>query len=181
MINPKDFRVYRPKQNEPEGEWDWRSLRKGVADLHRRAEVCQKSNERYLDALSAADDGTSVGELSASVCRRIRKNGRSHRPINPLAAEDLQLFQVVTRGEFSLNGFRNRDLRELLFGEPDTPETRRRQAGQITRKLTLLRAHGLIQRVPKTHRYVLTKKGQTTIAALLNIRQVSTKQILQAA
>jgi hypothetical protein len=30
-------------------------MRKGVADLHRHAEVSQRSNERYLESLAAVD------------------------------------------------------------------------------------------------------------------------------
>jgi hypothetical protein len=38
-------------------------MRKGIADLHRRAEVSQKANERYLDALASVDDSNSLREL----------------------------------------------------------------------------------------------------------------------
>jgi hypothetical protein len=181
MIDPKDFRVYRPKPNDPQGTWEWQSLRKSVADLHRRADVCQAANARYLEALAAADETTSVAELSESVCQRVENNGRRHRALNPLGAEDSRLLDAVMRGEFAINGFRNRDLRALLFGDADTEAARQKQAGQITRKLTLLKAHGLIQKVSQTHRYVLTNKGRTTIAALLTIRQATTKQFTQAA
>jgi hypothetical protein len=44
-----DFRVYRPKEGNPEGELAWRPLRRGIAGLHRRAEVSRKATERYLD------------------------------------------------------------------------------------------------------------------------------------
>jgi hypothetical protein len=181
IIDPKDFRVYRPKQNDPDGDWAWQALRKSVADLHRRSEVSQAANERYLEALAEVDQSQSVAELSEPVCQRVEKNGRSHRALNPLAVEDSRLLSAVIRGEFAINGFRNRDLCRLLFGEADTPEARRKQSGQITRKLTLLRAHGLIQKVQKTHRYVLTNKGRATIAALLTIRQATTKHLTQAA
>jgi hypothetical protein len=46
MNNPEDFRVYRAKEGDPDGEKAWRWLRHGVADLHRRAEVCPAANER---------------------------------------------------------------------------------------------------------------------------------------
>jgi hypothetical protein len=46
-----------------------RPLRKGVADLHRRAEVSQRSNERYLDALAAADDTTPLHRLLDAVSK----------------------------------------------------------------------------------------------------------------
>jgi hypothetical protein len=54
---------------------------------------------------------------------------------------------VISRGEFTINGFRNRDLRRLLF--PNTAASKpeqRRQAAAVSRKLILLRAHHLIRR-----------------------------------
>ena len=183
LIDPKDMKVFRAKQDDPEGPKDWRILRKGVADLHRRAEVSQAANSRYLDALAAADDDQTVAELASSVCQPVVLNGRRHRALNPLAENDARLLETVNRGEFAVNGFRNADLRSLLFPstDPDDPQQRRRQSAQITRKLALLRAHDLIKKVPKTHRYVLTTKGQTTIATLLAARQATSKQLSQAA
>lgn len=63
----------------------------------------------------------------------------------------------------------------------ENPQQRRRQSGQVTRKPALLRAHGLIKKVLKTPRYVLTTKGHTTIATLLAARQATSKQLTQAA
>jgi hypothetical protein len=36
--NGNDFRVYRTKEGDPEGKMAWRKMRRGIADLHRRAE-----------------------------------------------------------------------------------------------------------------------------------------------
>jgi hypothetical protein len=33
-------------------------MRRGIADLHRRAEVSQQVNNRYLNALASTDDST---------------------------------------------------------------------------------------------------------------------------
>jgi hypothetical protein len=52
----KDFRVYRPKEGDPQGGLAWRSLRRGIADLHRRGEVSRKATERYLDALAGRNE-----------------------------------------------------------------------------------------------------------------------------
>jgi hypothetical protein len=51
-----DFRVYRPKEGGPEDDLQWRPMRKGVADLQRRAVVSAQANERLLDALAEASD-----------------------------------------------------------------------------------------------------------------------------
>jgi len=82
----------------------------------------------------------------------------------------------VNRGEFTINGFRNRDLRGLLFNtDAANPVEAKRQSAAVTRKLRLLRAHGLIQKIPGRHRYKLTLKGQRAITALLSAREASVK------
>src|SRR3546814_2379415 len=76
------------------------------------------------------------------------------------------------RGEFILSGLRNRDLRDLLFPKRASDEQERRRASQVTRKLALLRAHGLLRKISGTHRYMLTEKGRRLITALLAARQI---------
>jgi len=49
------------------------------------------------------------------------------------------------------------------------------QAAKVTRQLRLLRGHGVIAKIAKTHRYQLTDKGRTSLAALLAARRASTK------
>ena len=69
----------------------------------------------------------------------------------------------------------------MLFGEAATDVQRRRQASRVTRKLALLRAHGLIRKVPQSHRYLLTAAGQTAIPALLATRKATLDQLTPAA
>src|ERR1700675_2865752 len=59
----EEFRAFRPKERGPEDELQWRQMRRGVADLHRRTEVSQKANDRYLNALRTVDDSTRLSEL----------------------------------------------------------------------------------------------------------------------
>ncbi len=49
IIQPRDFKVYRGTETQPEVN-KWQRMRKGVADLPRRAAVSQASNERYAAA-----------------------------------------------------------------------------------------------------------------------------------
>jgi hypothetical protein len=178
----RDLTVYRPKEGDPGGAKDWRYLRKGIADVWRRAELSQQANERYLAAMAAVDEPTPLGTLSQPLCRRVRYQGQSVRALNPLAADDAALLAAIHRGEFLLTGFRNRDLRPLLYrgAAPDAATARRRSAA-VTRKLRLLRAHGLIHKVSRTHRYLLTARGQVIVAALLAARQADTATLAAAA
>ena len=178
----RDMKVFRPKEGDEEGTKEWRYLRKGIADLHRRAEVSQAANERYLESLAAVEATTPLEQLTAPLCRAVRWKGQAVRALNPLAADDGALLQAVNHGEFAINGFRNRDLRRLLYGHsPATPEQTRKVSAKVTRQLRLLRAHGLIRKVPKTHRYVLTDHGRTTITAILAARQADTATLTKVA
>jgi hypothetical protein len=175
--NTRDMKVYRAKEGDEGGTKSWQRLRKGVADIQRRAAISQAANERYVEALASVDDRRSLGELAETVCQPVTWQGKRARGLNPLAKEDARLLEAVNRGEFVINGFRNRDLRNLLFAKPKDQTQARQQSGAITRKIRLLRAHGLIHKVPKTHRYQISPHGVDVINALLTARQASTAKL----
>lgn len=177
----KDFRVYRAKEGGPAEDLQWRTMRKGIADLHRRAIVSQKANDRLLNALASVDDSRSVQELTADIQKHTYCNGRRVRGLHPWA-EDKELFTAVNQGEFLINGFRNRDLQKLLYhAEAQSPVERRRRSAAISRKLRLLRSHGLIQKVPRTHRYHVTAAGRVILLAVLTSARASVHQLNQIA
>ena len=63
------------------------------------------------------------------------------------------------------------------FATKGTEQDQKRRAGAVTRKLRLLRAHGLIRKVPGTHRYMVSEKGRRIITALLAARQADVQQL----
>jgi hypothetical protein len=105
-------------RSKPEDQLAWRQMRLRVADLHRRSEVSQKANNRYLDAFAALDDTTCLDELIRPLEQPCRFAGRGVRALRPFQTDDHALLKAVHRGEFALNGFRNRDLQRLLYPEP---------------------------------------------------------------
>ena len=178
----RDLKVFRSKEGDPGGKKSWLRCRKGVADLKRRADVSQKSNERYLEALAAVNHDEPLGATVQPVCEPTRFKGRRVRALQPLSPDDGLLLETVNRGEFAINGFRNRDLRPLLFDDVQTPPAEiKRQAAKITRLLRMLRGHGLIQKVPTTHRYTLTEKGSQIITAIQVAKQTSTEKLSKLA
>jgi hypothetical protein len=178
-----DLKVYRPKEGGPEEEKAWRRRRKGGADRHRRAEVSQAAHARYLDALVSGDDRATREERVQPVTVPTTWKGKRVRALQPLAAADMALLSAVSRGEFTGNGRRNRDLRRVLYGAEENvpPEEVRRRAGQVTRPLRLLRAHGLIQKVAQTHRYQVTLQGREMSTAILSARQTPIAELAKAA
>lgn len=176
------LKVYRPAGDDPEGELKWQPLRKGIADLHRRCELSQAANERYLEALTAVESPTPLKDLSQPLCQRQVKDGRRYRALNPLGEEDARLLEFVGRGEHLITGFRNRDVRRYLYGERSKDAAvHRKQSGRVSRLLALLRAHGLIQKISKTHRYQVTTRGREQIAAILAARAAGVEKLVEAA
>jgi len=172
------IKVYRPKEGAPEGKKEWRPLRRGVADLHRRAEVSQASNERYLNALAVTDTSTALGELLQGLERAVTWKSRRVRGIRAWSTADVALLRAVNRGEFCINGFRNRDLQALLFDKPTADlDERRRRSARVSRLIALLRAHRLVHKVPRSHRYRLTDRGRQIITAILAAHDVSLKTV----
>ena len=107
------------------------------------------------------------------VCRQ----GRRYRGLNPWSKQDGLFLELINHGGFTLNGFRNRDLC-LAFFKPTHDATQRKlRMGWRCRRLRLLRAHGLVQKVSGTHSYVVSNKGRTTITALLAARKADVDQL----
>jgi hypothetical protein len=179
--DPNAFRVFRAKEGHQEGEKSWRVLRKSVADLPRRAEVSRAANQRYLQGLASTPTGDSLGEVLVPLCKPAEAQGRRTRALNPWSEHDLQLLESVNRGEFALRGFRNRDLRQLLYPPTREPKLQRRRSAAITRKLALLRTHGLVRKIPHTHCYQLTTKGHRAINALITARDTIVEDLLKIA
>jgi hypothetical protein len=179
---PQDFKVFRPREGDEGGDLAWRPMRQGIADLHRRAQLSQAANDRYLEALAAVEDDAPLGELVDRLARAALLNTRRVRPLNPGSASDVAILAAVNRGEFIVRGFKNRDLRVILCGDDpeDSPELRRR-SGRVTRFIRLLRAHGLVTKVQKTHRYIVTAAGRRAITAILAARKASIDDLVRRA
>jgi len=142
--------------------------------------LSQAANTRYLEALSAVDADTPLAQVLDQVCRPVFVGERRFRGLRPFDADEVRLLETVSRGEFEIAGFRNQDLRLALFSQSEDSAERRRQAARVTRLLALLRAHGLIKKIPRTHRYLLTAAGRPAIAALLAARRVTLHQLTAA-
>jgi hypothetical protein len=165
--NGSDLRVYRAAERDPKGPKSWRPLRKGIADLHRRAALSRKAGERYLDAFSTVDDDTTLQELVARSCKHTTWRGRRVRALRPFD-QDQPLLAALVRGEFAITGLRNRDLQRLLFtSPPNSSKEARRRSAWVSRQLRLLRAHGLITKINGSHRYLPTAAGRKLATAVL--------------
>lgn len=183
--DPSTFKVFRTKEGDAKGQKDWHPLRRGVADIHRRMQVSQAANQRYLEALAAVEHKEPLKEVAEDLSGRVKEpgaTGRKVRGLNVFSSEDGALLAVVGRPEYVLNGLTNRDVVAGLYPKPtsDAAEQKRRSS-RVTRLLRLLRAHGLLHKVPKSHRYRVSDKGRTVITAVLAARNASTEKLVALA
>ncbi len=161
-------------------------MRKGVANLFRYRDVSLAANARYLEALAIVDDPTvTVKQLHTITRRKRTRRGQSVRAFNPLSNEDQRIFKALLSGDNTINGFRNRDVRERLT---DTPflrtcgkDTHKRSA-KVTRLLKRLHIYGLIAKVPRSRRWRLTKKGWALLSVSISLKEEAFPRLhLQAA
>ena len=181
LNRPHPFRVFRPSQRDPEGKKRWQVLCRSIGDLHRRAEICEAINHRYLEALASVRAGQSAGELAHRVCQPVQREGRRYRGLNPWAESDAALLRSINRGQWMVSGFRNRDLRTALYPASADWTEQRRQAGRVTRALARLHAHGIIKKVSGTYRYQLTTQGRPIVTALLAAHQADVEKLMDLA
>lgn len=171
LNHPGRFRVYRRVTRKGRKVKGWYPLRKGIVDLRRRVELSRSANARYLEALAVVGDSRPSHRILDPVSRRL-KGPRPYRALRPISPEECRGFALFLRGEFRLQGVRNRDLRPVLAGEDESDSARRPQvAGRATRYLRLLSAHGLIYRVRRTYYYRPTEKGFEVMSTALRFRE----------
>jgi hypothetical protein len=169
--SPRRFKVRRRATRYGKSVMAGIPMRKGVVDTRRRVQLSRAANERYLEALAVVGEPTPSHQLLDPVSRRQTVDGRKYRALKPISQEDSRVFRAVLKGEFLIQGFRNRDLREYL--EPNSEGesmSRRKASARVSRLLRLLRAHGLIYKVPKTNYHRITKSGQQVMTTATKFR-----------
>ena len=178
--------VRRPPADDPAGTVKWRPMRRSVVDLPRRAAYCQTVNERYVEALAATAETRTLRELAEPLTRRVPEPRRDSGPatryvrgLNPLAELDAALLTAISDPRWMVQGLRNRDLVAALYPTPsDDPGERRRRSARATRLLRLLRGHGLLEKIPGSHRYQVGAEARARIQALLACRNANPDQLI---
>jgi hypothetical protein len=180
LNRPQEFRVFRLSRGKRAGYFQ--PLRKRVTNMIHYAFVCLRANKAYLNALSAVDDPTAAFRELDRICEPAKKGNARYRPLNPLRQNDRLLFEAVIRGEHHLHGFKACEIAKLLgIILVSDPRKRKRQAAFISRKLRLLRAHGLIARCGKSRRYRTTEMGVRHMNAAIALHSDTLPQLLKMA
>ena len=114
----------------------WAPMKKTIYSLPALREVLLAANRRYLKFISEVETPEVGVEKLHQLAETKVENDRRYKGFNLFSEEDTSLFRSLLRGEFTISGFTNNALRQLL------PH---RNSGQISRLLKRLRVHGLIK------------------------------------
>jgi hypothetical protein len=186
LNNAESIRVVRPPADDPEGPVARRPMRRSVVDLPQRAAYCQAVNERYVEALAATAETRTLRALVEPLTRRVPeptqeagRPARYVRGLNPLAELDAALLTALSDPRWMVQGLRNRDLVAALYPTAsDDAAERRRRSARVTRLLRLLRGHGLLEKIPGSHRYQIGADARVQIQALLACRNANPDQLV---
>ena len=143
--NAKDFRVGKRLKNLP-------ALR----------EIGFRANRRLLDVQRLSHDCTIGEDAFRRVNEPVVVDGQRASALRFAEPMVQALFHALLVFRLLPRGFSNRELRDHwapLLGKTSQSIT----PGQMTYHLRRLRLHGLIARVPKSHRYCITDAGWRTM------------------
>jgi hypothetical protein len=155
------FQHYREvEQRDGQRVRKWAEMKKSIYSLPILQERLLGANWRYLKSLCVLADPSAGTDQLNRVSRPVSENDRNYRGFNFFSAEDEGLLLTLTRGEYTIRGFSNKDLRRQLP---------RKTSGQISRFIKRLRLHGIAQKIQRSYRYRLSSFGLTvlTLAAKL--------------
>ena len=146
-----------------------------------RTKISQDVNNRFSEDLATLHDKIPAGKFIRKINHYVIKKGRCFRAMC-LTGKDRELLQAISDPAYRISGLTNKMLRQSLadtsFG---TGRTDKQLSGKISRHLRLLRAHGLIRKLPKQNRYQLTIKGVRLINIMNAFWAASTEDLMKIA
>lgn len=136
-------------------------LRKSIYSLYQLFTILKSANYRYLEFVSSFDDHGDGDKNLSNVSKPVKENGRSYKGINFYDKQDLQVLQVLGRGEFHAFGMQNKDIRKYLSDV---------STSKMSRTLKRLSLHGLVERSKGSFKYYLTSLGSAVVTAGFYVR-----------
>jgi hypothetical protein len=118
--------------------------------------------------LASVGNTTPLRDPTRRLAQPLKRGGRQMRTLNAHAPAEAKLIEIISQGKFTINGFRNRDLRrgclQMLTCRSPTAPSRRSSIAQAG-------AHGLIKKVRSTHRYQLARQGRASSSQLWSLSE----------
>jgi len=155
VVNVSFFKHYREVEHKDgTRHMAWAEMKKSIYSLAPLRELLLAANRRYLEFISTIEDDKAGTDKLNKISQPVEENDRSYRGFNFFDAADEELFEALSRGEFNISGFQNKDLRRRVKGK---------NTGQVSRLMKRLRTHGMIKKIGRTYKYYLTGLGKQVI------------------
>jgi len=166
MNDPKRFLIHRTVEGSNSGEKKLLPMRKGIADIVIRTQVCSARIKNFTEQVATLEEDVSVGEVLSKFIKPVSKGGKKYRGLD-IAGKDLALLQAVADPKFNVDAITNKHLQETLGSSAwANGLSGRGLSARISRHLRLLREHGIIKKLPNQHRYMLIDKGRLLTTAI---------------
>ena len=111
MLKEKE-RIIEHKSIEKEKVWV--PIGKSISNLYRYVEISKSITKRYIEALPDIniDEApiSEINKISSSI--EVEVNDRKYTGFNILEKDTLNLFSIISSGEYLINGFSNKLIRE---------------------------------------------------------------------
>lgn len=166
--NPKDFKILKEKEKiidhqEIVSEKVWVPMGKSIANLYRYVEISKSITKRYIEALPEIDTNkVPISEIE-KISSPVIVNDIKYTGFNILSKDTLKLLSVISSGEYLINGFSNKSIRNKYFDI----EITKKEINKLTRILAKLKAHGIIKKVARKNKYYLTTNGRNITNSIL--------------
>lgn len=141
---------------------EFTSMKKNIYSLRALIEIAKSVNRRYLEFISTIEERKVGTKRLRKVTQRVEENNRGYKGLNFFDENDTKTIHILTRGDFNISGFRNKDLRKYLS---------QKSSGQISRILKRLKLHGIIKKAGKSYKYYLTKMGKEVAITSMKLKE----------
>ena len=180
IINrPKEFSVYRTRYHrDGKVSQGYFPMNKDTGSLIHYQEQALACNRRYLDALAVVDDPAPAYQQLRQLTEPKVVAGRSSAGFNPARRDDVRLFAAVLDGDHIARGFRNKDIRAVVFGPDAKPASR--QSAAVGRLVKRLHARHLVAKIPRTRRWRVTEAGRQLLSLAVQLYHQSWPELLAA-
>ena len=166
MNDPTKFRIHRTTEGSGEEDKKFLPMRKGIADITPRTQISSSRINNFTEQVATLEEDVTVEEILTKVAKPFKSNGKHYRALDA-TGKDLALLRAIADPKYNVDAITNKHLQAALAGSLwANGLTDKRLSARISRQLRLLREHGLIRKLPKQHKYMLSDKGRLLTTAL---------------
>lgn len=166
MNDPTKFRIHRTIEGSGKEDTKFLPMRKGIADISARTQISSSRIKNFTEQIATLEEAYTVEEILSKVTKPLKSKGKRYRGLD-VTGKDMALLRAIADPKYCVDAITNKHLRQVLQESSWANGLKDKSlSARISRNLRLLREHGLIKKLPKQHKYMLTDKGRLLTSAL---------------